>query len=147
VWVRVALVGFALCLPATGCRGADGPSSKQLLADARSEEKCSEFTGDQGCAYLDRIETWIHDGSLDDKYASGAITFVQAGCVQCHAYRDIGRSQLGGSDLSAGGGREDDSLVRYLTDPAAYGNRVMGSYAFLGQERLASLAAFLATRS
>ena len=34
-------------------------------------------------------------------------------------------------------------FVRYLTNPAAFGNNVMGSYSYLGQENLEALGAFL----
>ena len=34
-------------------------------------------------------------------------------------------------------------LVRYLTNPAEFGNTVMGSYAYLGPENLEKLATFL----
>jgi hypothetical protein len=33
--------------------------------------------------------------------------------------------------------------VQYLTNPAAFGNTVMGSYSYLGQENLQALGAFL----
>ena len=35
-------------------------------------------------------------------------------------------------------------FVQYLTNPAAFGNNVMGSYSYLGDENLAALGAFLA---
>jgi len=48
-------------------------------------------------------------------------------------------------DLTAIGATNDASyFVQYLTNPAAFGNTVMGSYAYLGQENLAALGEFLA---
>ncbi len=55
-----------------------------------------------------------------------------------------GTGALGAPDLSDVGDRYDQqTLVRYLTNPAEFGNTVMGSYAYLGQENLEKLAAFL----
>ena len=47
--------------------------------------------------------------------------------------------------MSAIGKTNDASFfVQYLTNPAAFGNKVMGSYAYLGNENLSNLGAFLA---
>ncbi len=63
------------------------------------------------------------------------------------ATRTSGREQgnLGAPDLSAIGASNDAAFfVQYLTNPAAFGNNVMGSYSYLGEENLAALGAFLA---
>ena len=75
----------------------------------------------------------------------GATLFAQSGCLNCHTYLGQGGGNLGAPDLSSIGASEDaEFFVRYLTNPAAFGNTVMGSYAYLGQENLNALGAFLA---
>lgn len=76
---------------------------------------------------------------------AGAVLFAQSGCLNCHTYKGLGAGALGAPDLSEVGksGRGSDFFVSYLTNPAQYGNRVMGSYAYLGKENLSALAAFL----
>ena len=55
-----------------------------------------------------------------------------------------GAGNLGAPDLTEVGNRYDvPQLVQYLTNPAQFGNTVMGSYAYLGQENLEKLATFL----
>jgi menaquinol-cytochrome c reductase cytochrome b/c subunit len=81
----------------------------------------------------------------DPQAVKGAKLFAQSGCLNCHTYLGQGAGQLGAPNLSAiGKTNEADFFVRYITNPAAYGNRVMGSYAYLGQENLQALGAFLA---
>ncbi|RDI73218.1 Cytochrome b(C-terminal)/b6/petD [Gaiella occulta] len=79
------------------------------------------------------------------KAVAGAKLFAQSGCLNCHVYLGNGAGNLGAPDLSAVGAknRGADFFKSYVTNPAQYGNRVMGSYAFLGQENLANLGAFL----
>jgi cytochrome c553 len=75
---------------------------------------------------------------------AGAELFAETGCLSCHIYLGSGAGALGAPDLSeVGVGRDAEYFVQYLTTPAAFGNSVMGSYAYLGQEDLASLGAFL----
>jgi cbb3-type cytochrome oxidase cytochrome c subunit len=70
--------------------------------------------------------------------------FAQAGCLQCHTYMGSGAGSLGAPDLSEIGVANDAAyFVDYLSNPADFGNTVMGSYAYLGQENLEALAAFL----
>ena len=74
----------------------------------------------------------------------GATLFAQSGCLNCHTYLGQGSGTLGAPDLSEVGQTNDaEYFVRYLTNPAAFGNTVMGSYAYLGQENLEALGAFL----
>jgi hypothetical protein len=93
------------------------------------------------------VPTWAEEqGFTGDKQATaGATLFAQSGCLNCHTYLGQGAGQLGAPDLSAVGVSNDaEFFVRYLTNPAAYGNTVMGSYSYLGADNLASLGAFLA---
>src|SRR5918999_5800947 len=75
---------------------------------------------------------------------AGARLFAETGCLQCHTYLGTGAGNLGAPDLSEIGASNDVAyFVQYLSNPANFGNTVMGSYAYLGQENLAALAAFL----
>jgi menaquinol-cytochrome c reductase cytochrome b/c subunit len=74
----------------------------------------------------------------------GATLFAESGCLNCHTYLGQGAGQLGAPNLSAIGSTANAAFfVRYLTNPAAFGNRVMGSYSYLGQANLNALGAFL----
>ena len=93
------------------------------------------------------VPEWAEEqGFADDPQAvDGAELFAVSGCLNCHTYLGEGAGTLGAPDLS-GIGRTNDAeyFVRYLTNPAAFGNTVMGSYAYLRQENLDALGAFLA---
>ena len=66
------------------------------------------------------------------------------GCLNCHTYLGQGAGNLGAPDLSEIGATNDaEYFVQYLTNPAQFGNTVMGSYSYLGPENLAALGAFL----
>jgi menaquinol-cytochrome c reductase cytochrome b/c subunit len=84
-------------------------------------------------------------GFADDPEAvKGAELFAQSGCLNCHTYLGQGAGNLGAPDLSEIGTTNDAAyFVQYLSNPAQFGNTVMGSYAYLGQENLAALGAFL----
>ena len=93
------------------------------------------------------VPSWAEEqGFTDNKEAvKGATLFAQSGCLNCHTYLGQGAGNLGAPDLSAIGATNNAAyFVQYLTNPAAFGNQVMGSYSYLGQENLASLGAFLA---
>jgi menaquinol-cytochrome c reductase cytochrome b/c subunit len=93
------------------------------------------------------VPEWSQEqGFADDKQAvAGATLFAQSGCLNCHTYLGQGAGNLGAPDLSEVGKTNDAKyFVQYITNPAAYGNTVMGSYAYLGQQNLAALGAFLA---
>jgi len=80
----------------------------------------------------------------DQEAVKGAEIFAQSGCLNCHTYLGEGSGTLGAPDLSDVGQRYDQQqAVAYLTNPAAFGNTVMGSYAYLGAENLAALGAFI----
>jgi menaquinol-cytochrome c reductase cytochrome b/c subunit len=76
---------------------------------------------------------------------AGAELFAETGCLQCHTYSGFGAGNLGAPELSEIGQTNDvEHFVRYLSNPAAFDNTVMGSYSYLGQENLQALGAFLA---
>jgi hypothetical protein len=85
-------------------------------------------------------------GFADNPQAvAGAELFAQSGCLNCHTYLGQGAGNLGAPDLSEIGATNDARyFVEYLTNPAAFGNTVMGSYAYLGAENLTALGEFLA---
>jgi menaquinol-cytochrome c reductase cytochrome b/c subunit len=92
------------------------------------------------------VPSWAQQqGFVGDKEATkGATLFAQSGCLNCHTYLGQGAGQLGAPNLSAIGATNDQAFfVQYLTNPAAFGNNVMGSYAYLGQDNLKALGAFL----
>ena len=80
----------------------------------------------------------------DEQAEAGATLFAQAGCLQCHIYLGFGAGALGAPDLSEIGQTNDaEYFVQYLANPSRFGNNVMGSYSYLGEENLAALGAFL----
>ena len=92
------------------------------------------------------MPTWADEQGFtgNEEATKGATLFAQSGCLNCHTYLGSGGGNLGAPDLSAiGASNEASFFVQYLTNPAAFGNNVMGSYAYLGQENLAALGAFL----
>jgi cbb3-type cytochrome oxidase cytochrome c subunit len=92
------------------------------------------------------VPSWAEEqGFADDPVAvEGAKLFAVSGCLNCHTYMGQGAGNLGAPDLTEVGNRYDvDQLVAYLTNPAQFGNTVMGSYAYLGEENLTKLATFL----
>ena len=93
------------------------------------------------------VPAWAEEqGFADDPEAIlGAELFAQTGCMNCHTYLGEGNANLGAPDLTEIGTTNDQEyFVRDLTNPAAFGNNVMGSYSYLGEENLAALGAFLA---
>jgi len=92
------------------------------------------------------VPEWAEEKGFadNDNAVEGARLFAVSGCLNCHIYLGSGVGALGAPDLSDVGDRYDqETLVRYLTNPAEFGNTVMGSYAYLGQENLNKLATFL----
>ena len=94
------------------------------------------------------VPEWADEQGFANNAAAvdGAKLFAQSGCLNCHTYLGQGNANLGAPDLSAIGATNDATyFVQYLTNPAAFGNNVMGSYSYLGEENLAALGEFLAS--
>jgi menaquinol-cytochrome c reductase cytochrome b/c subunit len=93
------------------------------------------------------IDEWAEEQGFADNEAAvaGATLFAQSGCMNCHTYLGEGSSNLGAPDLSDVGAsdRGIDFFKSYVSNPAQYGNNVMISYAYLGDENLTNLATFL----
>jgi menaquinol-cytochrome c reductase cytochrome b/c subunit len=92
------------------------------------------------------VPEWAEEqGFADNEQAvQGAELFAQSGCLNCHTYMGQGSGTLGAPDLTSVGETNDAAyFVEYLTNPAAFGNTVMGSYSYLGEENLEALGAFL----
>jgi menaquinol-cytochrome c reductase cytochrome b/c subunit len=93
------------------------------------------------------IDTWAEEqGFADNPVAvQGAELFAESGCLNCHVYLGVGNANLGAPDLSKVGatGRGVDYFKKYVSNPAGYGNNVMISYSYLGDENLTKLATFL----
>ena len=99
-----------------------------------------------GSELLVLVPEWAEEQGFtgNKKAEAGAKLFAQSGCLQCHTYLGTGGGQLGAPDLSAIGKTNDAAFfVQYLSNPAQFGNTVMGSYAYLGEQNLNALAAFL----
>jgi cytochrome c553 len=93
------------------------------------------------------VPEWSEEQGFADNPGAvkGAELFAVSGCLNCHTYMGQGAGNLGAPDLTEVGQSNDAAyFVRYLTNPSAFGNTVMGSYAYLGEENLAALGEFLA---
>jgi cytochrome c553 len=127
----VAMVAAVLTIISMGVLTWKGATAKEAL----------------GSELVLLVPSWAHQqGFVGDKEATkGATLFAQSGCLNCHTYLGQGAGQLGAPNLSSIGQSNDAAFfVSYLSNPAQYGNTVMGSYSYLGQENLAALGAFLA---
>ena len=93
------------------------------------------------------IDEWAEkQGFADNEEAiAGATLFAQSGCLNCHTYLGEGNGNLGAPDLSEVGAsdRGIEFFKSYVSNPAQYGNNVMISYGYLGDENLTKLATFL----
>jgi quinol---cytochrome c reductase cytochrome c subunit, bacillus type len=93
------------------------------------------------------VPSWAQEQGFvgNQEATAGAKLFAQSGCLNCHTYLGQGAGNLGAPDLSEIGQTNDAAFfVRYLTNPAQFGNTVMGSYSYLGVQNLEALGAFLA---
>jgi cytochrome c553 len=129
----VAMVGLLLTVIAMGVLTWKGATAEEALGSELIESGApQEWAERQGFAD-------------DEEAVAGAVLFAQSGCLNCHVYLGEGAANLGAPDLSEiGRTKEAAYFVDYLRNPAAYGNNVMGSYAYLGEENLRKLGAFLA---
>ena len=99
-----------------------------------------------GSELLLLVPSWAEEQGFADnpEAVKGAELFAQSGCLNCHTYMGQGSGNLGAPDLSEIGQTNDAAyFVQYLSNPAQFGNTVMGSYSYLGQENLDALGAFL----
>lgn len=99
-----------------------------------------------GSELIELVPDWAEEQGFagNDQATDGAELFAVTGCMGCHTYLGQGAGNLGAPDLSEVGERFDQpTLVRYLANPAQFGNSVMGSYSYLGDENLEALATFL----
>jgi menaquinol-cytochrome c reductase cytochrome b/c subunit len=128
----VAMVAAVLTIVSMGVLTWKGATAKEAL----------------GSELVLLVPSWAQQQGFQDneEAVAGAKLFAQSGCLNCHTYLGQGAGNLGAPNLSAIGATNDAAFfVRYLTNPAAFGNNVMGSYAYLGQQNLAQLGAFLAS--
>lgn len=92
-------------------------------------------------------QQWAEEqGFADNPTAlAGANLFAESGCLNCHTYKGDGNANLGAPSLTETGKSERGTAFfkSYVSNPAQFGNRVMTSYTFLGDENLSKLAAFL----
>ena len=68
------------------------------------------------------------------------------GCLNCHTYLGAGSANLGAPEPErhrGAKGRGVEFFKSYVSNPAQYGNNVMISYGYLGDENLTKLATFL----
>ncbi len=127
----VAMVAAVLTVVSMGVLTWKGATAKEAL----------------GSELVLLVPSWAHQQGFqhNEKAVKGATLFAQSGCLNCHTYLGQGAGQLGAPNLSSIGKTNDASFfVQYLTNPAAFGNKVMGSYAYLGAQNLSNLGAFLA---
>ena len=128
----VAMVAALLTVIAMGVLTWKGATAKEALGSELIEAGVPE--------------EWAESGGFagNDDAIAGATLFAQTGCLNCHVYQGEGNANLGAPDLTRVGETKDAPyFVDYVSNPAAYGNRVMGSYAYLGQENLRLLGEFL----
>jgi menaquinol-cytochrome c reductase cytochrome b/c subunit len=126
----VAMVAAVLTVLSMGVLTYKGATAKEAL----------------GSELLLLVPEWAEEQGFagDEEAVQGAELFAQSGCLNCHTYLGQGAGNLGAPDLSAIGETNDAAyFVEYLTNPAAFGNTVMGSYSYLGRENLVALGAFL----
>jgi cytochrome c5 len=89
----------------------------------------------------------VEANRLPRRVRPGALVFLEAGCEHCHTYAGEGTPNVDARDLTAvgaGQGKDAAYFRRYVTRPREFGNRVMPSFAALGQTDLQALVEFLA---
>ncbi|MFN8224539.1 MAG: c-type cytochrome [Gaiellales bacterium] len=129
----VALVAAVLVVLSMGVLTWKGATAKEALgAELIKDGVPQEWAAAQG---------FKGDAAAE----AGATLFAQAGCMNCHTYLGAGSSNQGAPDLTEVGTRRQgvDTFKAYLQNPAQFGNSVMSSYSFLGDENLTNLATFL----
>jgi menaquinol-cytochrome c reductase cytochrome b/c subunit len=129
----VAMVAFILTVISMGVLTWKGATAKEALG--------SEIIA------AGTIDEWAEEQGFTGNEAAiaGATLFAQSGCLNCHTYAGEGNSNLGAPDLTEVGATDRGVAFfkSYVSNPAQYGNNVMISYAYLGDENLTNLATFL----
>jgi menaquinol-cytochrome c reductase cytochrome b/c subunit len=129
----VALVAAILTVISMGVLTWKGATAKEALgSEIIAAGTIDEWAEAQGFAG-------------NEAAVAGATLFAQSGCLNCHTYSGEGNSNLGAPDLTEVGAsdRGIEFFKSYVSNPAQYGNNVMISYAYLGDENLTNLATFL----
>jgi menaquinol-cytochrome c reductase cytochrome b/c subunit len=129
----VALVAAILTVISMGVLTWKGATAKEALgSEIIAAGTVDEWAEAQGFAGIEAA-------------VAGATLFAQSGCLNCHTYSGEGNSNLGAPDLTEVGAsdRGIEFFKSYVSNPAQYGNNVMISYAYLGDENLTNLATFL----
>jgi hypothetical protein len=129
----VAMVTAIVVILSMGVLTWKGATAEEALgSELIAEGAPQEWAELQGFAGNERAE-------------AGAVLFAQSGCLNCHTYAGYGNANLGAPDLTEVGksGRGVEFFKSYVSNPAQYGNNVMISYAYLGDENLTNLATFL----
>jgi menaquinol-cytochrome c reductase cytochrome b/c subunit len=128
----VALVAAILVVLSMGVLTWKGATAEEALGSELIDQQLPEqWAQEQGFTGNEQAE-------------AGATLFAQTGCLQCHTYMGVGSGNLGAPDLSDVGQDGDAAYFKdYVSNPAQFGNDVMGSYAYLGDENLQNLSAFL----
>ena len=96
-----------------------------------------------GCAGSDAEK----ERDVAPEVREGARLVAAAGCLQCHAYGELGSTNLGAPDLTRVGtrGRSARSYVTFLKCPRCLKpGALMPPYAGLRERNLRNVAAFLA---
>ena len=128
----VAMVAAILTIIAMGTLTYKGATAEEALPSELIEQGLpQQWAEEQGFAGNELAE-------------AGAILFAQTGCLGATRTwaRAPGTWGLPSCPRSAPT-NDAEYFVSYLSNPAQYGNTVMGSYAYLGQENLEALGAFL----
>ena len=126
----VAVVVFLLTVAAMGILTYKGATAEEA-----------------GAASNITVSKWVEDNNLPEEVREGATLFSQSGCLNCHVYDGDGASNLGAPELTqigAQSGKDADYLTRYISDPSQFGNNVMPQFKSLGEDRVRSIAEFLA---
>jgi menaquinol-cytochrome c reductase cytochrome b/c subunit len=127
----VALVGAILTVLAMGVLTYKGATARESI----------------GSELLVLVPEWAEKQGFtgNEDSTEGAEIFAKAGCANCHTYLGAGTANVGAPDLTdiGAGGRNADYFVRYVANPAEFGNTVMPPFEQLGEENLQKLATFL----
>ena len=129
----VAMVTAIIVVLSMGVLTWKGATAEEALgSELIAQGLPAEWARDQG---------FVGNGPAE----AGATLFAQAGCLNCHTYAGTGAGNLGAPDLTDVGtsDRGIEGFKAYLSNPAEFDNKVMSSYAFLGDENLTNLATFL----